>query len=275
MTKRVADDRNPPRWMNRILRSLVSPGEDGPIEGDLLEEYGEEVLPRSGRFRANLWYLSQVLSFVRFSRRAVVVGMAWIACAACLLPVGVNSILVRAYDGDSLTAMFILVGTFAIVLNAMGALRSIRVATILRNGLVFGAAFGLVLGVRFVRDTLVPPGLFSTLGRDIEIGMLLVGILLAAGIWGGWRLGQFRGDVLVVLAAGAIGWVVSLVAIAIVALCLPRQFAAVLLRNEEAWTLGLFVSLWALAQEFVRTAALLGRGLQGFAPERSQMARPR
>jgi hypothetical protein len=271
VTKPIVDDPVPPRWMNRILCALVRQGDDGAIEGDLLEEYNEEVLPRAGRFRANVWYFRQVLSFVRFSPRAVLGGVAWIACGAYLLFVAMDTVLIGNY-GRGFLGTLILVGELAVVLNAMGALRSIRLAALGRNALVFGVVIGLLLGTRFVLDVFARPNPFSTIGRDIEIGEVLLGILLAAGIWGGWRLAQFRAGVLVALAAGAIGWIVSLVVIAGVALYVPGQFTEIFIRHEDVWSLGRDVV--GAAAVLGTTGAMFARGLQGFALDRRQIARP-
>ena len=54
----------PPRWAEVLLERLVPARNRDVIAGDLREEYADAQLPRTGRIRANLWYLRQVLSFV-------------------------------------------------------------------------------------------------------------------------------------------------------------------------------------------------------------------
>lgn len=55
--------KTPPLWLERLLLLLLAAPDRETISGDLLEEYREEVLPRVGPVRANLWYLSQSISF--------------------------------------------------------------------------------------------------------------------------------------------------------------------------------------------------------------------
>jgi hypothetical protein len=45
------------------------------VSGDLLEEYREVILPARGRWRANLWYLKQALSFVSDVGLGLAVGI--------------------------------------------------------------------------------------------------------------------------------------------------------------------------------------------------------
>lgn len=54
----------PPRWAEVLLERLVPARNRDVVTGDLREEYADAQLPRTGRIRANLWYLRQVLSFV-------------------------------------------------------------------------------------------------------------------------------------------------------------------------------------------------------------------
>lgn len=53
----------PPRWAEAVLRLMLRPGDRESVSGDLLEEYRESVRPRRGRWRADAWYLTQVVGF--------------------------------------------------------------------------------------------------------------------------------------------------------------------------------------------------------------------
>ncbi len=53
----------PPEWLERTLLLFLDGRDRESISGDLLEEYREERLPKSGRLRANVWYLRQCASF--------------------------------------------------------------------------------------------------------------------------------------------------------------------------------------------------------------------
>jgi hypothetical protein len=54
----------PPPWLESLLLRLLSPRDRESISGDLHEEYVESALPRLGRFRADIWYMLQVFSFI-------------------------------------------------------------------------------------------------------------------------------------------------------------------------------------------------------------------
>src|SRR5690242_17949502 len=64
--KNTAENRTgkPPAWAEVLLRALLAYRSQDAIAGDLLEEYRESVLPAVGVFRARIWYLRQVMSFV-------------------------------------------------------------------------------------------------------------------------------------------------------------------------------------------------------------------
>jgi hypothetical protein len=55
---------SPPRWAEALLRTVLRPADCESIPGDLLEEYREAKHPSLGSFRANVWYLKSVLSFL-------------------------------------------------------------------------------------------------------------------------------------------------------------------------------------------------------------------
>src|SRR3954469_4112348 len=60
--KRAEND--PPRWAHSLLPWLVRADRAESIDGDLLEEYREVMLPERGRRRADLWYVRQVAVFL-------------------------------------------------------------------------------------------------------------------------------------------------------------------------------------------------------------------
>src|SRR5579859_475122 len=74
----------PPNWAEHLLERLLTPELRETVTGDLREEYVETVLPLTGRLRADLWYLRQLLSFV--ARCASAQGSARrMLLATCLL----------------------------------------------------------------------------------------------------------------------------------------------------------------------------------------------
>ena len=54
---------NPPAWAEAILRLFLKPDVFLSVSGDLLEQYRDSILPDRGLFRADVWYLTQVLGF--------------------------------------------------------------------------------------------------------------------------------------------------------------------------------------------------------------------
>ena len=55
---------NPPRWAEALLRLFLKPDDFENASGDLLEQDRDSVYPGRGRLRADLWYVSQVFTFV-------------------------------------------------------------------------------------------------------------------------------------------------------------------------------------------------------------------
>jgi hypothetical protein len=62
MPENAAD--RPPWWAEQLLRVFLKRRDRDTVAGDLLEEYRERVLPRRGRWRAQVWYLRQALSLI-------------------------------------------------------------------------------------------------------------------------------------------------------------------------------------------------------------------
>jgi hypothetical protein len=54
----------PPYLLDCLLLFLLSPRDRETVSGDLYEEFLDVKLPELGQFRAHLWYMGQVLSFV-------------------------------------------------------------------------------------------------------------------------------------------------------------------------------------------------------------------
>jgi len=54
----------PPYLLDCVLLFLLSPRDRETVSGDLYEEFIDVKLPELGQFRAHLWYMGQVLSFV-------------------------------------------------------------------------------------------------------------------------------------------------------------------------------------------------------------------
>ncbi len=59
----------PPRWAEALLERLLPERSRETVVGDLREEFIESALPERGKFRADLWYLRQVASFISWFTR--------------------------------------------------------------------------------------------------------------------------------------------------------------------------------------------------------------
>src|SRR5262245_44300225 len=55
---------DPPSWAEALLGAFLKPGDFESVSGDLLEQYRDSVYPLRGQRRADLWYVSQVLTFI-------------------------------------------------------------------------------------------------------------------------------------------------------------------------------------------------------------------
>jgi hypothetical protein len=151
----------PPAWAEALLRVVLKPGDVDSVSGDLLEEYRESIYPTRGHRRADLWYVTEVLSFVAPGAR------------------------------------------------------------------VGGALFGAAVVARDALDWFAPP--FDFHARATVSTELGVGILLATGVWAGWRAGSSIAGIVAGVAAAGIGAVISIAgAVAMLALWHdPQTIAAI------------------------------------------------
>ncbi len=54
----------PPRWAEALLQAFLRPGDFESVSGDLLEQYRDSIYPARGKRRADLWYITQVCTFL-------------------------------------------------------------------------------------------------------------------------------------------------------------------------------------------------------------------
>jgi hypothetical protein len=116
----------PPYLLDSLLLFLLAPRDRETVSGDLYEEFLEVKLPALGPFRACLWYMRQVLSFV--PRRAATVlfegpALKIICCFTALSGgwLGMMDLLLRhpGYKSQTMIAA-------TIVLQAMLTLAALR-----------------------------------------------------------------------------------------------------------------------------------------------------
>lgn len=114
-------DPKAPRWIAALLHIVLPTRDHESVAGDLLEEYREEVLPKQGRVRAQLWYLRQVLLLVDGIRFGVMLGIAlgaWMLLGTAIDPLAEDTpIAVAAMFGS----VFILLGLSGFLARLRGA----------------------------------------------------------------------------------------------------------------------------------------------------------
>jgi len=123
-------------WGEMALRLVVRGRDRDTISGDLLEEYREEILPKRGAIRAQLWYARQVVSFVHPVAWGLLIGAA----------AGTLQLLSTALDplaDDSGGVMLVIVASLLLLwmLASLGATTSSqRLRDVVISGIVIGAA---------------------------------------------------------------------------------------------------------------------------------------
>jgi hypothetical protein len=142
----------PPRWAENLVRGLLKPRDRETIAGDLLEQYREAVRPARGRFRADLWYLTQALSIID--------GVAWGALLG--LAFGFANLLYTWIDplaDDSGAALLTFYGPMFAAWGLAGYTATRRNGRI-RDAIQAGTIIALVTFVVFYLANLVRVNLF-------------------------------------------------------------------------------------------------------------------
>ncbi|HEY1308228.1 MAG TPA: hypothetical protein VGF24_31960 [Vicinamibacterales bacterium] len=130
----IDSNARPSRLATMLLRAVLRPADIESIPGDLLEEYREVKRPSLGQLRADLWYVSQVLSVLWRLMWSCVVAIGAVTVLTFVLPRGWNPRLVLA-PGVSVLDAVVLFGA-----GCYGAFRAGRLLT----GLVTAVATSLV-----------------------------------------------------------------------------------------------------------------------------------
>jgi hypothetical protein len=116
--------------MKPILGAVLLWFADDAVAGDLLEEYREERLPKSGRLRAELWYLRQILSLVRhrIPSGLLISWLLSVLCAGWLVAMETRlqhrGFVTRSYN-DSVVIVQVLLALFAVSARRAEGLRSV------------------------------------------------------------------------------------------------------------------------------------------------------
>jgi len=113
----------PPRWLESVLRWCLTERDRETISGDLLEEYREEMLPRLGQLRADIWYMRQLVSFLlvrSFGGSAISASLAWMsmftALAGVWLAIMEQVLKHPGHAERSVLAVFVVIEALATIL---------------------------------------------------------------------------------------------------------------------------------------------------------------
>jgi hypothetical protein len=223
--------KKPPIWAETLLRALLAQRSRDAIAGDLLEEYRESVLPSVGAFRARIWYIRQVLSFLDVVGLVKVIGkipttLLW-GTAAWLLGYG---LFVAAPYRTGISVSTVLLLFIGIVLIIFGA-TAVRTMTagwsLLRIGVLGFICFAVATAVVTSADVFRPA---------LLMGTFLI-IITAMGFQGANRTGQVRSGI--ITAAGAGIGITALIVLTVSLLDLPHPpLASVLVLPAASAILG-------------------------------------
>lgn len=190
----------PPRFAEWLLTRLLHRRDREVIQGDLLEEYRESVVPTVGAFRARLWYWRNVMSLIRTSRGR---AMMWLA-AGIAVAVSILVALVRNDFGPFLPLML-----FAVIAIAVGgvSLTSVRSSSDAYDVWAVGRwwAFALVavLLTRAGADAISSAA--DAMIRGTWLGASIATVFLLAGATGAYQSGKVRIGIVASLAASGVG----------------------------------------------------------------------
>ena len=273
MTKPPPDaDLYPPRWAENLLRALLPPRDRETVTGDLLEEYREIAVPAWGHARANVWYFTQVVSFMKNSN--VVIAAAWLAAGAVVLS-ALSLLMVRTDFGPPPPSILPLPGVMviALVLGIVGATAT-RSATDLgflwRASRFWGITLGITLVVGNTIAILAPRFLMeqgelphpdhilgvAPIARRLFVVAIAV-IFMMAGFRGAWRTSQVRKGIVAAVATSVVG---AVLACAVGLVVEMLAFGTIGLRQIPIWAIVVAPMLSTVPGTI---GAMLGKGFEG------------
>lgn len=186
----------PPAWAEALLRTLLANRNEDTIAGDLLEEYRESVVPAVGTFRARLWYLRQIMSFLNVADTMDVAGkiskpLLWGAAVALIVYVLVFA-LPSATEIPFGELLFMFTGIVLIVIGATAIPTLEHRRPLFRMccvGLVcFAGVIAVVTGAHLLRPVMI-------------MAAFLV-VATTAGFQGAWRTGMVRTGIVLSVGMG-------------------------------------------------------------------------
>jgi hypothetical protein len=211
---------NPPLWAETLLRTLLAQRSEDAIAGDLLEEYRESVLPAVGTFRARIWYLRQVMSFLNVADAMDVAGkiskpLHW-GLAAGLFAYVLVIALPSATEIPFSTLLFTL-GGIVLIVGGATVIRTLEN----RRSLFRMCCVGFVC---FVAATVIVTTA-QVFHPVIIMGTFLL-IATTIGFHGGWITGLIRAGIVVAVLVGTAEAAFLFVTVDVLNLPHPPLFAA-------------------------------------------------
>jgi hypothetical protein len=220
--KNVHENRTerPPVWAEVLLRTLLPQRSQDAIAGDLLEEYRESVLPAVGTFRARIWYLCQVMSFLNVADALEVAEkisrpLLWGAAAALFAYVLIVVLPSKTAIPFS-TLLFLFTG-IVLIMGSATAIRTLeKRRSLFRMCCVGFVSFAAVTAVVSTAQVFRPV---------IIMGTFLV-IAATTGFHGAWITGLVRAGIVVAVAIGTAGAALLFVTVDVLNLPHPPLLAA-------------------------------------------------
>jgi hypothetical protein len=195
--------RRPPRWAEALLRTCLSTREAETESGDLLEAYRDSIYPTRGRWRADIWYVRQVVGYVLRGRGMKLRNWLLAGLALCVLTIVVTVLM---FPGRNLAlasplakvAVGLLFYGYAAVWRTRTA--SFEDAVVQRLAVRYGIAIGALWTVAFFAANL---GIWTGLPWPV-LAMFAFLLPLIAGAHASIRLWRVRAGMRVGFWSGLI-----------------------------------------------------------------------
>ena len=176
----------------------------------------------------------------------------WLAGAGIAL----GGLLLWAGPGKVTPVSVLVLLAWILAINSVAAIRTMNVHWLLQTSWLFGVLVGTALGTRYALDAAMPTA--NPVLRSSIMSQTVIVVLLAAGMWGGWRSCSARVGALVAMTGSVIGSIISL------AVYVPLFFTTIL-RNDRDPGEALVVPaiLIAVAAVIGTVGGMFGKGAAG------------
>jgi hypothetical protein len=185
----MSTDATPPAWAEALLRDVLHPVDGDSVTGDLLEEYRENIHPVRGPWRADVWYVGQVLVFVWRDARlcGTLFGLAFVARTALDWLVPTTDFYLRAsvstYLGITLLLTSAVLAARRSGSSAAGMIAGVATASI--GAAVSIAGTAALLAIRHDPETMAAIAGSGGLGEAFTLPLMMVLPGFVLGIFGG------------------------------------------------------------------------------------------